>query len=146
MQALFILALLNLTKHPLSSFPGPRLWACSRVPYIFYLQNGTLPTKIKALHDYYGLVVRVAPNELSFISPEAWKDIYCDRPYGLEVDEKFYGMLGQDALIGAGHKDRARMRGAISPAFRASAMRGHEEKLRKYARLLVEHLGVLAKN
>lgn len=35
--------------------------------------------KLKALHDIYGPVVRVAPNELSFITAEAWKDIYLIR-------------------------------------------------------------------
>ena len=97
-QALFTHALLNLTKHPLSCFPGPHLWACSRVPYVLSLQNGTLPIKIKALHDIYGPVVRVAPNELSFITPEAWKDIYCDKPHTLDRSDIFYGLTGQGSL------------------------------------------------
>ena len=79
LQALFTHAHLNLTKNPLSCFPGPRLWASSRVPYALSLQNGVLPMKLKVLHDIYGPVVRVAPNELSFITSEAWKDIYSDK-------------------------------------------------------------------
>lgn len=31
---------------------------------------------IKSLHDEYGLVVRIAPNELSYIDPRAYEDIY----------------------------------------------------------------------
>ena len=145
-QALLIHALFNLTMHPLSCFPGPRLWACNRVSYALALQNGALPTKMKALHDVYGPVVRVAPNELSFITPEAWKDIYCDKPNGLGRSEVFYGILGENSLFGASRKDHGRMRGAISLAFRASAMRGYEENMRQYVHLLVEQLGVLAKD
>ena len=50
---------------PLSSFPGPRLWALSRLPYAITVWQGNLHTRVKELHDQYGEVVRVAPNELS---------------------------------------------------------------------------------
>lgn len=145
-QAFLTRTLFNLIKHPLSRFPGPRIWACSRLPYVLYLQNGTLHAKIKALHDIYGPVVRVAPNELSFIKPEAWTDIYCDKPHGFRRGKTFYGMLGKNSVFGAGHDDHARIRGAVIPAFRASAIQGYEEKLRAYVDLLMEQLGVLTKN
>jgi hypothetical protein len=32
------------------------------------------------MHEKYGDVVRVAPNELSFAGEEAWRDIYTHRP------------------------------------------------------------------
>ena len=145
-RAFFTHALLNLTKHPLSCFPGPRLWACSRVPYVFSLQNGTLPMKIKALHDIYGPVVRVAPNELSFITPEAWKDIYCDKPHGFERSDIFYGITGQDSLIASRDEDHARMRGVLSPAFRVKAMRDCEGNMMEYVHLMMERLGLVEKN
>jgi len=34
---------------------------------------GKLPFETAKLHDRYGPVVRVGPNDLSFISPEAWQ-------------------------------------------------------------------------
>lgn len=145
-QALLTQALFNLNKRHLSCFPGPRLWACSRAPYALSIQNGTLPKKIKALHDIYGPVVRVAPNELSFNTPEAWKDIYSDKPYGLGRSEEFYRILGPNSIFGASRKDHGRIRGAVSLAFRASALRGYEEKIRQYVDLLVEQLGGLTKD
>lgn len=36
--------------------------------------------KIARMHKKYGDIVRVAPNELSFIDVKAWEDIYCPRP------------------------------------------------------------------
>ena len=91
-------------------------------------------------------MVRVAPNELSFIAPEAWKDIYSDKPYGMARDEIFYGIFGKSVLFGADHKDYVRIRGAVSLAFRASAMKVYEDNMRRYVHLLLEQLGLVAKN
>lgn len=138
-------ALFNLNKHPLSCFPGPRLWACSRIPYVLSLQTGTLTTRIKGLHDVYGPVVRVAPNELSFIAPEAWRDIYSDKPDVFKGSDTFYESFGQNSFVMANHEDHLRIRGAMSLAFRASAIRGYEENMRWYVHLLLEQLELLAK-
>lgn len=35
-----------------------------------------MPYDLKELHDQYGDVVRIAPDELSYNSAQAWKDIY----------------------------------------------------------------------
>ena len=41
------------------------------------MRNGNIAHWIKEQHDIYGDAVRVAPNEVSFISGEtAWPDIY----------------------------------------------------------------------
>jgi len=42
--------------------------------------RGRLPLENKKLHDKYGSVVRVSPNELAFNSVGAWEDIYGHRP------------------------------------------------------------------
>ena len=91
-------------------------------------------------------MVRVAPNELSFIAPEAWRDIYSEKPYGMARSEIFYGIFGNSAFFAVGYKDHARIRGAVSLAFRASAMGGNEENMRRYVHLLLEQLGLMAKN
>lgn len=105
--------------------------------------------KIKAVHDIYGPVVRIAPNELSFISPGAWDDIYSGKPIALERGAIFYGVIGQNTFLSAGHEAHARMRKVISPAFRSSAVRSCEElpgDYEAYVHLLVERLGVSDKN
>ena len=65
--------------HPLSRHPGPKLWAASRIPYVVSLLRGTLNEDMLKLHEKYGDVVRLAPNELSFAVEEAWRDIYMHR-------------------------------------------------------------------
>jgi len=62
--------------HPLGAYPGPKLWAFTRLPYSYYKLAGCLPSAVKQLHDKYGEVVRISPNQLSYNSSAAWDDIY----------------------------------------------------------------------
>ncbi|KAF3760410.1 benzoate 4-monooxygenase cytochrome P450, partial [Cryphonectria parasitica EP155] len=66
--------------HPLAKIPGPRAASWSNIPYSYWFHSGRMPYKILALHKKYGPVVRVAPNEVSFNSPQSWNDIYGFRP------------------------------------------------------------------
>jgi hypothetical protein len=67
-------------RHPLREFPGPRLAAWSDIPYCYWLLRGRQPFILLGLHEKYGPVVRIAPNELSFNTASSWKDIYGYRP------------------------------------------------------------------
>lgn len=42
--------------------------------------RGSLPNDARKLHEKHGEVVRIAPNEGTFINPDAWKEIYAIRP------------------------------------------------------------------
>ncbi|KAI8953272.1 putative cytochrome P450 [Xylaria longipes] len=72
--------LYTLYYHPLAKFPGPRFAAISNIPFCYWFLSGRQPFTILSLHEKYGPVVRVAPNELSFNSAQSWKDIYASRP------------------------------------------------------------------
>jgi hypothetical protein len=65
----------NLFFHPLRKFPGPLLWRASIIPSMNALARGKLAHAVAGLHEQYGHVVRIAPNEISFTEPHAWKDI-----------------------------------------------------------------------
>ena len=60
-------AVYNVYFHPLAKYDGPRLWTAFRFPFIKALVSGTLPHQVRDFHDRFGRVVRVAPDELSFI-------------------------------------------------------------------------------
>jgi hypothetical protein len=57
----FLLIVYRLTLHPLAKYPGPKLWAISPIPSIYYLLNGRISFQYKILHDKYGPVIRVMP-------------------------------------------------------------------------------------
>lgn len=67
---------------PLSRIPGPRLAALSNIWYASHARNGTTAALAKRLHQLYGPVVRVGPEEVWFNTKEAYDLIYSE--YHLE--------------------------------------------------------------
>ncbi|PVI03628.1 benzoate 4-monooxygenase cytochrome P450 [Periconia macrospinosa] len=68
--------LYNVCFHPLAKFPGPWYATISNFWYSMRFLGGRQPKHILSMHRKYGPVVRIAPNELSFNTAQAWKDIY----------------------------------------------------------------------
>jgi len=100
--------------------------------------GGSLPHHVKSLHERYGQVVRVAPNELSFTDPAAWKDIYTQgflRPY--EYKDKPPGKDAEN-LISADELTHQRFRKVLAPAF--TVRPEQEAVVRSYVDLLVQKL------
>ena len=42
--------------------------------------KGNYAHDVRAIHEKYGDAVRLAPNEVSFAAPEAWHEIFDQRP------------------------------------------------------------------
>ncbi|RAL64940.1 hypothetical protein DID88_001531 [Monilinia fructigena] len=103
--------------------------------------SGKLPYRIKALHDEYGAVLRVAPDELSFTDPQAWKDIYLQKQF---IRPKVWGSRppGVEAhnFITANATDHARFRKVFQPAFSDRATKSHEPTVQQYVDLLISRL------
>ncbi len=74
--ALLSIALYRLFLAPLARIPGPALSALTRLPLILREFTGRRSAWIHDLHVKYGPVVRVAPDEVSFATREAAKEIY----------------------------------------------------------------------
>ena len=62
--------------HPLAKFSGPILASLTNGIKCSYFLSLQIDQKISALHDKYGSVVRIGPNELSFCEPEAVNAIF----------------------------------------------------------------------
>ncbi|CAF9920690.1 hypothetical protein IMSHALPRED_004976 [Imshaugia aleurites] len=142
---LAVTAVYNLFFSPLSRFPGPPLWAISRVFYVRTLMKGDLTRRVKEFHDRYGPVVRLAPNELSFIDGQAWQDVYGHHhggapnfpknPIQSAPDEQ-----GIDAIISANDADHARYRRLLSHSFSDKVLREQEYLPQSYITLLMTRL------
>ncbi|KAL4747482.1 hypothetical protein BDW72DRAFT_209612 [Aspergillus terricola var. indicus] len=137
----------NLYLHPLSSIPGPRAWAASRLPFVYALIRGSIIHDFQKLHEQYGPIIRIAPNEVTFAHPEAYTDIFQPRP------DQGQGQFLKDPLWWArqpGHPDsllsvispekHAHMRRILSPGFTARALRKQEPFVQKYVNMLVAQL------
>jgi hypothetical protein len=83
----------NLDLSPLAGYPGPKLWAATKISFNLHTLRGTSAVAFRRLHEEYGEVVRYAPDALAFNAPEAWDEIY--GPYKgkkhMETDPAIFG-------------------------------------------------------
>ncbi|KAE9370075.1 cytochrome P450 [Stipitochalara longipes BDJ] len=113
--------------HPLACYPGPFFWSVSRLPQTYYLFR----------------VIRVAPNELSYTTLEAWDDIYTKGEDKKQL-RKDLGILPSAAtkvngiLFELDDEEHARLRRNISHIFSTSNIRAQEPIILKYTNQLIE--------
>ncbi|KAI0599184.1 isotrichodermin C-15 hydroxylase [Biscogniauxia sp. FL1348] len=136
----------NVFFHPLRRFPGPRLMAASRLPFAISKLRGDPTRSVKPLHDTYGPVVRTAPDQLSFITSQAWVDIYGPKQSDMrgnipKAPNMYRRRNGNTAsLPSAGDEDHRRLRRITAPAFSDKAVAQQEEYLQQYTTAFIVRL------
>ncbi|KAL2020295.1 hypothetical protein VTK56DRAFT_8523 [Thermocarpiscus australiensis] len=146
----------NLLFHPLRHFPGPLLMRATRWGYCARLMRGTLPLDMLDLHRRYGPVVRVAPDELAFSDPQAWRDIMGHRGRGSGADgeaasaaaaemekwDKFYMPVkgAPRHIVNAGREEHALLRRTMAHGFSDRSMREQQPLIKQYIDLLIRRL------
>ncbi|TEY39982.1 hypothetical protein BOTCAL_0444g00040 [Botryotinia calthae] len=136
----------NLFFHPLKSYPGPKLWAATRIPMSYWKLRGALPYRIKELHDQYGEAVRVAPNFLDYNSSVAWEDIYGfvkdHHKQNFLKDSRERSILQDKGanIITASGDDHRRFRRLQSHVFSDKALISQEPLIQDYARQFISGL------
>ncbi|KAF3018177.1 hypothetical protein E8E14_011175 [Neopestalotiopsis sp. 37M] len=123
--------------HPLAKVPGPRLYAATDIPYLYYVIQGRWPHRLKELHDQYGTAVRYTPRDVSFITAGAWKTIYGHQNNTAKNFAKDYKSYrepkpGQSQIINALESDHKRMRRTLAHAFSEKALRNQEDVMNDY--------------
>ncbi|KAL1637459.1 hypothetical protein SLS56_000597 [Neofusicoccum ribis] len=139
--------LYNLLLHPLRAYPGPLLHRATPVPRVIARWRGLSIYQTSALHSRYGHVVRVSPNELSYTSSAAWKDIYGangslgGRSLPKDALANPAPPTGAAALINvADDAQHRRQRRLFAPAFSERALKEQEALLGRHAGALVAQL------
>ena len=135
-------AIFNVFFHPLRRFPGPKTAAATPLPFAWRLCNGRMANWTSALHEQYGEVVRIHPNELSFAGHAAWQDIYGCRP---ELRKPDVGTIlhpnGIPPLpLVIDTKDHSRQKRILNHAFSERALKSQEFLLHKHTDILVSRL------
>lgn len=135
----------NLYFHPLSKYPGPRLWTAFDVFRTIGSMRGDTDLQIAEEHRKHGEVVRIGVNELSFINASAWKDIY---GHGHAELHKYFppNSVNPNQIIAASTNDHSRMRRAMLPAFSEKALAQQERLIRVYIDLLMRRLSECAQS
>jgi len=62
--------------HPLARYPGPFVASFTNLWKVYQLSTLRMPETLRQMHEKYGDVVRVGPNDLSFNTPNAVSAIY----------------------------------------------------------------------
>lgn len=120
----------------------------TRWGYCLRQMGGTLPFDMLDLHKRYGPVVRVAPNELAFSDPQAWKDIMGHRTAAaenaaeMEKWKNFYRPVeGQPTdIVNAGREEHALLRRTMAHGFSDRSMREQQPLIKGYIDLLIRRL------
>ncbi|KAK5952528.1 hypothetical protein OHC33_006573 [Knufia fluminis] len=142
-----LLVLYNLYFHSLAKYPGP-FWARTTLLWRFWHSMSGHPHRaIEDCHRKYGDVFRVGPNELSFATVQAFKDIYTARNPVIPKSE-FYDMLGSgfseaDIACERDHKTAVQKRALFSTALSVKALTEQEVVIQRSIDAFIEKLGKL---
>ncbi|KAJ9606301.1 hypothetical protein H2200_009262 [Cladophialophora chaetospira] len=112
-------------KDPLRSIPGPLLGRLTGLWITLIEFSGNRSTTVHELHKKYGPVVRLAPNQLSFATTQALKDIYgANSNY---TKAPIYETLGFKSTFTTRDRDEYRgMKKRIIPSFSPASIREME--------------------
>lgn len=115
------LAVYRLYFHPLANYPGPLLAKVSGLYMTISAIRCQNTYTRHRLHEEYGDVVRVGPNELEFADISSIKEIYGQSTEPCLKDPSFYGgftMTGDDSVFSTiDRANHARMRRLLSHGF-----------------------------
>lgn len=138
-------------QDPLYRFPGPFLAAWSYLPYTYWLFSQRQPFKLTELHEKYGPVVRIAPNQLSFNTAASYQDIYGSRQgqHQTFLKSNFYdaGAFSPQAHSIITERDpirHAKQKKYVSAAFSDKALKSQEGLINEVVDKFIKQLGVHA--
>ncbi|MCJ1312339.1 hypothetical protein MMC25_006013 [Agyrium rufum] len=141
-----VLVIYRLTLHPLAGFPGPKLTAATKW-WEFYIDvikgnGGQFGYEVDRMHDKYGPIVRINPDEIHVKDPE-WIDILYSGPG--QVRDKYSPAahmsgvpLGTFGTID--HYVHRRRRGAVKAFVSKGTVRRLESVIREKIDLLCKRL------
>ncbi|KAF3761192.1 hypothetical protein M406DRAFT_73626 [Cryphonectria parasitica EP155] len=139
------LAVYRVYFHPLSCFPGPKLWAASDLPVVWEDKiEGTFTKRMLKVHEEYGPIVRIGPNRIAVDGTIIWPQVFARRANQLEftkvpesypAQEKYVGLLPTQS-----RENHRRQRRLLAHAFSDAAMYEQERYIKYYVDLLVKRL------
>ncbi|KAH9481467.1 Cytochrome P450 monooxygenase FCK2 [Psilocybe cubensis] len=129
--------------HPLAQYPGPLLCKVSKFYLAFRSLNGKQYIYYDQLHEKYGNVVRIGPNELSICDANAIQPLLGNT--GLPKGQFWDGRIPESEvvkpLIAIRDKtEHTRRRRPWTRAFSTNALKGYEELVVKRSTQLVDSL------
>ncbi|KAI2616903.1 cytochrome P450 [Hypomontagnella submonticulosa] len=141
-----ILALWNISPfHPLSHIPGPKLAAATYIPEFYYdaVLFGRYTRRIQELHEIYGPIVRISPNEVHCNDTRFIDEIYA---FGnRKRDKPAHQVRGSGSVAHAifsttDHDIHRMRRGALAKFFARSQVSKLEPKIQVLVQRLCDKI------
>jgi len=134
------------TLHPLASVPGPIGASISRLWYMYRVYVGDMHIVQRRLHERYGPIVRIAPNEVSTADPSAIPKIYKHQRALTKTD--FYAVWGGgdisrqlDLFAQTDETAHSSYRRIVNPVYTLSNVLRSEKYINKVSALFIKRLG-----
>ncbi|KAJ8112608.1 hypothetical protein ONZ43_g5358 [Nemania bipapillata] len=106
--------------------------------------HGRTPTDLLNVHNQYGPVVRIGPNELSYIDPLQWREIYGYKARGeaeFPKDHRYHAALkGDPVILNADREYHGYIRKLLAHGFSEKSLREQEPVLKEYIDTLIHKL------
>jgi cytochrome P450 len=124
----------------------------NQMPGVIWTMQGRVPMNTRKLHDRYGSVVRLSPNELAFNTAQAWQDIYGHRTGRRDYAKDPIHVGAVDPIPGvsvismADHDTHARQRKALSYGFSKKALWEQEGIMQEYVDKLLKNFWKFTEN
>ncbi|KAF2864810.1 pisatin demethylase [Massariosphaeria phaeospora] len=133
------------TLHPLASVPGPLWPAVSRTWQMYRIYVGDLEIKNRELHNKFGPLVRIGPNEVSSSDPAAIPLIYRDRnPLAKSDYYSAFSLKGishqKDLFTDTDEVHHAKYRKIVAPAYTMSSVLKSEDAIDECTVLFIQRL------
>ncbi|KAL5000059.1 cytochrome P450 [Aspergillus recurvatus] len=135
-------SLYQLYRHPLSSIPGPKLAACTSLWLAYHTYTGDECSTLFALHQKYGPVLRIGPNDIDIASGDAIESIYLVRggfpktPVYSKFDIEAHSTIFSTLTL----PERASRAKAVAPLFSTASIRNSRETLLSVVDDFIERL------
>jgi hypothetical protein len=134
------------TLHPLASIPGPFWASISRLWYVYRIYAGDMHDVQRRLHDQYGPIIRIAPNEVSTTELSAIPKIYKTQAPLTKTD--FYSVWGGgniseqlDTFAETNERVHSNYRRIVNPVYTLSNVLKSETYINKASALFLQRLG-----
>ncbi|KAI3325968.1 cytochrome P450 [Xylariaceae sp. AK1471] len=140
-----LVSIYNVFFHPLAKYPGPRLASISDIWTAYHYSSGKWPWVIERTIKEYGDIVRIGPNSLVFLEPQAAIDIHGSKrnlrdtfiktPLFDGIGDEDDGLLWERDPV----KHRAVSK-TMSPAFSGNSLRAKIPTLNKHIDIMISQM------
>lgn len=131
----------NAFLHPLAKYPGPLLMRSYVFPLVYQHSTGKLARSLVDYHQQYGPVVRIGPNALSFISGQAWTDIFGLLPGRRQnAKDKYSFIPDMGGLIVADDATHTQRRRLLMSSFSNKFLEEQQPMLMRFVDLMIAQL------